>query len=113
MSGLIGKSHIIAGLPNIEFRRIRSESAVEDSGIVVQVANEFLRRIRDPNTTVINVDFSGRNALVKNGKSRNSDSESRNQRSRDPASVHALSLNTILLLHLLLTTLAQDRGVDS
>ena len=113
MSGLIGKSHIVSGLPDIKFRRIRSESAIEDPGIIVQVANEFLRRIRHPNTTVIDVNFRGRHALVKNGKSRNSDSESGNQRSRNPASVHAPALNTFLLPHVLLTTLAQDRGVDS
>ena len=113
MSGLIGKSHIVSGLTDIKFRGICSESAIENSGIVVQVANEFLRRIGHPNTAVIDVDFSGCDALVKNGKSRNSDSESRNQRSRNPASVYALPLNTFLLLHLLLTTLVQDRGVDS
>ena len=82
MACFIGEADVIPRLADIKFGCFCAQGTVKDPGIIVQVTNKPFRRVCHPNATIIDVNFSGRNTLVKDGKSRDSDSKSSNQRSR-------------------------------
>ena len=102
----IREADVIARLTDIEFGCFCAQGTVKNPRIVVQVANKSFRRVCHPNSAIIDIDFSGRYALVKDGKSRDGNSKSSNQRSRKTASINARCGCTMLLLHIFFTTLA-------
>ena len=102
----IREADVIARLTDIEFGCFCAQGTVKNPRIVVQVTNKPFRRVCHPNAAIIDIDFSGRYALVKDGKSRDGNSKCSNQRSRKTASINARCGCTMLLLHIFFTTLA-------
>ena len=82
MACFIRQADVITRLADIKFGCFCAQGTVKDPGIIVQVTNKPFRRVCHPNAAIIDIDFSGRDTLVKDGKSRDGNGKSSNQRSR-------------------------------
>ena len=78
----------LAGLPDVEVRGLRPQGAVEDAGVVVEMADHLFGFVDDPDAAVVHIDVGDLHALVQKTKDRHEQHHSDDEQRRHPA-LHA------------------------